>query len=141
MRAHRALVACSLLALVPGPALAAGAEAPSREVIVLYHEDGQGPEVLRGESIYTATEAALNHMGLIARFHDVAAGLPDAALTARARGAIALVEGAATADPAPLARWVAERLEAGRPVALLAGTAFLRETPDGMAADPAPYAR
>jgi hypothetical protein len=140
MTARHALIALSLMALVPGPALAAGPAAPSREVIVLYHEAGQGPEVLRGESIYTATETALNHLGLIARFHDVAEGLPDAALTARARGAIALVE-APVGDSAATARWVAERLDSGRPVAILAGTAFLRETADGTAADSAAYHR
>lgn len=140
MTARHAFIALSLVALVPGPALATGPAAPSREVIVLYHEAGQGPEVLRGESVYTATETALNHMGLIARFHDVATGLPDAALTARARGAIALVE-APVGDAAATARWVAERLEAGRPVALLAGTAFLRETADGANADTAAYDR
>lgn len=100
-----------------------------REVIVLYRAEG-GTE-LRSESLLTASEVVLNHLGLVVRYHDVTSGLPDAALSARARGVVALVEGAATDDPAAYARWLQARLAAGQRVMLLGGADFLQASAAG----------
>lgn len=130
----RVALSLSLLVAAAAPAMAAPAPGEGREVIVLCH--AATPDVLRGESVYTATEAALNHLGLVARYWDVADGLPDAGLSARALGVLALLEDAASPDPAALDGWVADRLIQGQPVALLSGLEPLRVGPSGVTAPP-----
>ncbi len=123
------LVLATLLLAAPTPVLAAPDLAGAREVIVLHSaEDGGVP---RGESPYAAVEVVLNHLGLVVTYHDVATGLPDAALSARARGVVSLLAGATVPDPAALAAWLRTQQAASHPLVLLGGSGFLQEAADG----------
>ncbi|HEY9724779.1 MAG TPA: hypothetical protein V6D47_22440 [Oscillatoriaceae cyanobacterium] len=127
MTMRRLPVLSMLLAALLAPA--APALAQGREVLVLVEPGAKG--VLRDESPYMATEAVLNHLGLIVRYHDLGDGVPTPDETAAARGVIVLAEGALTSDPAAYDRWLDAWLDSGRPLYLLGGPALLQAGADG----------
>lgn len=94
-----------------------------REVVVLYNSAERVG--LRGEGSPTAVELVLNYMGLVARFHDLSRGLPDPALTNRARAIISLAEGNSAPNARGLAVWLDGRRKAHQPILLLGGLPFL----------------
>ncbi|MFN3431262.1 MAG: hypothetical protein ACK46X_15070 [Candidatus Sericytochromatia bacterium] len=127
MTTHRAAVALGLAVAtgLSAPGAAAAAPAMPREVIAIYTSTEK--TALRGQSLPTAVETVLNHLGLVVRYHDAAEGLPDAALTARARGVVTLVSGSRMPHAAAYARYLADRLKAGQRVVILGGVGFLED--------------
>jgi hypothetical protein len=122
----RQLLLLPIITLAALPAYAAPAS-PSREVLVLYSDETK--TALRGETPYSATETVLNHLGLVARHHNLSQGLPEG--VEGLRGIISLIDAPATRDPAAYAAWLSARLDAGQPVYLLGGLANLLEAYDG----------
>jgi hypothetical protein len=102
-----------------------------REVLVLY-DSAEGTS-LRGQTLPSAVQVVLNHLGLIVHFQDLEKGLPDPALSARARGVVTLVYGDQVPDAPAYADWLTDRIHQGQSVAILGGLGFLLDTRTGRA--------
>lgn len=109
----------------------AAPESLRREVILLV--GSQTARDSQGESVHNAVETVLNHLGLVARYHDVERGLPEAGLSRRALGVISLVDGDRMPHARRYADWFAERLKSRQKVALLSGLGITQDSVTGEA--------
>lgn len=122
--------ALTAMLLVPAPALAAPTER-SREVLLVYRDDDDA--LLQGSSEPRAIEVVLNHLGLVVRYHNLALGLPDPALTRRVRGVVAWLDSDGVPGAQAYAEWLAARLDARQPLVLLGGLGILFDAKTGTA--------
>lgn len=132
-----------LIVALAGPVAASAAppQAEARTVLVLFSPGDTGapatdPDLpLRFSRVHTRAEVVLNHLGLVARYHDVNTPLPAAAAMADVRGVLMWFEGTAIADPNVLLRWLLEQSRQGRPLVLL-GDLSMANGPDDKPVDP-----
>ncbi|MNX32286.1 hypothetical protein D3C86_624920 [compost metagenome] len=126
MRRAFPFVLALMLAVPPS---SQASEPMRREVILLIN--AEMAQDLQGESVPKAVETVLNHLGLIARYHDASHGLPEAGLSRRALGVITLVDGDRMPHARRYADWFKQRLQARQKVAFLSGLGLTEDSLTG----------
>ena len=116
------LLSVSLVVAMPiggtSPARASpGSGVPVPRVVALY--DSKDEPSIRESRIHTLAEMPLNHLGLIARFHDARLGLPDAVADPEVRGVLSWLSGGAGISPDDYAEWASALLQAGKRLVVL----------------------
>ena len=116
------LLTALLLAQAP-----VAAQPLERRVVGLYSSTGGHSEI--DNPLRLSVEFVLHHLGLHLQYHDLAAGVPDSAAMAGARGVVVWLESDRADEPEAYWQWLRRQLDEGRRVVLLTspGPRFDRE--------------
>jgi len=114
----RSVVVAVLWLTLEASAVGAPPSATPRTVLALY--DGKSETNIRHSLIHARLELPLNHLGLIVRYHDVRAGLPDAAALETVRGVVSWFHGPPTDNVAEYLAWAIDLIDSGKKFVVIA---------------------
>jgi hypothetical protein len=110
--------AVALLVLVSGVA-AADDKPLARTILALY--DGELDSDIRFTGIHRILELPLNHLGLVARYHDLRQPLPEGAALDGVRGALVWFSGDVMPNPVGFTEWAHRLIDGGRKLVIFGG--------------------